>query len=238
MQKYRNTHPFRIMVGSMDEGKNYICVSPYFRDVHDLEHSRLYRYNKDKLEMPLIIGTTYLFGRGDAQALALIYSALNKYLGHEIELIEDWQAIEKWNRNMICIGAHNSKTREILSKFDDTFYKFANNYGVIIKSSKEETNGPLIKAIYPKRGDDSSIIDYGLIIKLADEYNKPEKTIFIIAGIGDLGTAGAAYYFSNHFEKLPIHDKKFGVIIQVPSGIESAKCVKFEDYSDYLKTEE
>ncbi len=79
-------------------------------------------------------------------------------------------------------------------------------------------------------GRDSSEIDYAVILKLRDEYH-PEKNILIIAGLGDTGTAGAAYYLLNHYKELPFDGDSFGVIIEVPSGYESARRIEFSKVS-------
>jgi hypothetical protein len=77
---------------------------------------------------------------------------------------------------------------------------------------------------------DSTDIDYAVILKLKDEFH-PEKNVLVIAGLGDTGTAGAAYYLLNHHQELPYEQETFGVLIEVPSGHESARKVEFNQVS-------
>jgi len=61
-----------------------------------------------------------------------------------------------------------------------------------------------------------------------------KKTILVVAGLGDTGTAGAAYYLLNHFQELPYEQESFGVLIEIPSGYESARRVEFNQVSRFF----
>ena len=79
---------------------------------------------------------------------------------------------------------------------------------------------------------ETSAIDYGIILKLKDDSHFPdEKTVIVIAGLGDNGTAGAAYFLLNHYKKLPFEKETFGELIEVPSGYQSARRVDFDKVS-------
>jgi hypothetical protein len=95
---------------------------------------------------------------------------------------------------------------------------------------KNKAGLQFIRGVIGYAGRDSSYVDYAIILKLKDEYH-PEKNILVIAGLGDTGTAGAAYYLLNHFKELPFEDETFGVLIEIPSGYESARKVDFGQVS-------
>jgi hypothetical protein len=142
--------------------------------------------------------------------------------------------LDYWGRSTICIGAHNSKTREILAKFKNPYFRFELNYRIIVKANSSYTENKagikFTNGVVGFAGRDSSNVDYAIILKLRDEYY-PEKNILVVAGLGDVGTAGAAYYLLNRFKELPFEDETFGVLIEVPSGYESARKVEFSQVS-------
>lgn len=206
-------------------------MSAWIRDLSDIEHSKLYRNDpRNKLS---IVGTQFVYGKGDAIALSYLYQALEKIGLHNRHItIEDSdQMTDFWGRSAICLGAHNLKTREILEKFHNPYFKFDANYRVIIKADDlpitNDDNLVFKRGVFQATSNDSSEIDYGIILKLKDEYF-PDKNIIVIAGLSDISTAGCAFFILSHFDQLPYEDETFGVLIEVPSGYESARLVDFD----------
>ncbi|HCR71046.1 MAG TPA: hypothetical protein DIW23_06350 [Anaerolineae bacterium] len=235
-QTIRLINPLSRVLGTVSEEDSWIYISAWRRQLDDLEHSKLYRNDPKRLSQPIIVGSQYVYGKGDAIALSYVYQAIEKSTKGKTRItVEDSeQMLDYWNRSIICIGAHNSKTREILAKFQNTYFRFELNYSIIveanaeIKSNKSGLN--FVKGVNRSIGRDSSDIDYAVILKLKDEYH-PNKTIIVIAGLGDDGTAGAAYYLLNNYRNLPFEEETFGVLIEVPSGYESARKVDFHQVS-------
>jgi hypothetical protein len=236
-QTKKQVKPLQRVFGTIIEEDTWIYVSAWRRDLGDLDHTRLFRNDPVKLNQPYIIGTQFVYGKGDAIALSYIYQAIEKAGLRErrITLEDSEQMIGSWGRSAICIGAHNSKTREILEKFQNPFFTFAENYSTIVKVDKEpliNSTGIIFKqGVFQRSAPDSSDKDYAIILKLKDEYH-PEKNILVIAGLGDIGTAGAAYYLLTHYAKLPYEEETFGVLIEVPSGYESARQVEFDQIAE------
>ena len=236
IQAKRLINPLCRVLGSIATEVSWIYISAWRRDLDDLEHSRLFRNDPKRLSQPIIVGSQYVYGRGDAIALSYIYQAIEKATKGKTQIIveDSEQMLDYWDRSVICIGAHNSKTREILAKFKNTFYRFELNYSIIIESSSVPTSNKtgvqFVEGVSRHTGRDSSDIDYGIILKLKDEYH-PEKNILVIAGLGDAGTAGAAYYLLNRYKELPFEEDVFGVLIEVPSGYESARKIEFNKVS-------
>jgi len=230
----RDLKPLRRVLGSIATEDSWIYVSAWRRDLRDLDHSRLYRNDPTLTNAPQIVGSALVYGYGDAIALSLIQRTIEKASWRSTSVfVEDTeQTFNIWGRSAVCIGAHNSKTREILAKFDNPYFGFEANYRIIV------ANGvPLIRnadgvgfragvTITPSR--DSSWIDYGVILKLRDQYH-PDKNVIVVAGIGDVGTAGAAYFLLSHYKDLPFDQDTFGVLVEVPSGYGSARRVAFTD---------
>ena len=238
--EYKDSHPIRKILETIAKEDTVIYISPFYRDLHKPQESKLYRYERDRVSLPLISGTQYVYGRGDAIAMSFVLRAINKISPKEhITIIEDdWQALEKWGRTAICIGAHNAKSREIFAKFTNTYYRFAMNYRAIVRNTDENTTPSskktYVPGVFQRKAVDSSVVDYGFIVKLRDQFHPDKKPIIVIAGIGDWGTAGAAYYFENNYHDLPYDQDTFGILIEVPSGYQSARKVVFETVSDFI----
>ena len=119
-----------------------------------------------------------------------------------------------------------------MDKFNKKYFEFVDDYKAITKSDEKPvklSNGIEIgKRVMIKRGRDSSDIDYGIIIKLNDEFDPSQKTIIIVAGISDEGTAGAAYFLLNRYKELPYDEDTFGVLIVVPGTYQSARIAEFD----------
>jgi len=229
-------NPLSRVLGTVATEDSWIYISAWRRDLDDLGHSKLFRNDPKRLSQPIIVGSQYVYGKGDAIALSYVYQAIEKATKGKTHItVEDSeQMLDYWGRSTICIGAHNSKTREILAKFKNTYFRFELNYRLIVEANstyvKNKAGIQFVRGVIGFAGRDSSNVDYAIILKLKDEYY-PEKNILVIAGLGDVGTAGAAYYLLNHFKELPFEDETFGVLIEIPSGYESARKVEFSQVS-------
>lgn len=234
----RQLLPLRKVLGTLASENSWIYISAFRRD---LKTSILYRNDPTKTEQLRIAGSEYVYGRGDALALSYLFHILEKAkIGKILSVVQDSEQVaDLWGRSVICIGAHNSKTREIMTKFHNCQLRFGSNFTEIISDSfPKKTNSDGIKfyrAVRKKNLGDGLDIDYGVILKLKDEY-QPEKNIIVVAGLGDMGTAGSAYFLYKHFDKLPYKQEEFGVLVEVPSGIESAHKVEFEHVSKTYNT--
>ena len=198
----------------------------------DILNSPLHRIEPKYPNPVPIIGSPTIFGEGDALALGLLLQTIEKSRAHiNVNIEETQHALGKWGRSAICIGAHNKKTEEVLEKFDNPYFLFADNKRYIVRPDTEFKVGDaeFIETVRMKSSQTSSTIDYGIILKLRDESHSPDvKTTIVVAGLGDNGTAGAAYFLLNHYSQLPFALDTFGALIQVPSGYQSAKIVDFK----------
>ncbi len=242
IKEWRKTHPLHKLLGSIAEGEDcYIYFSSFFRDLEREDEFKLLRLNPNKSGPDVEVkGPDFLLGEGDALALALILSLLSRIpiKPNRISVERGDLVGKRWGVNCFCIGAHNLSTREVLTKFKNNFYIFDNNYTVITKPSlqpeERSQNGQEIrKGVYITSQFDTEPIDYGIILKFKDQFHSDKKVVFIIAGIGPAGTSGAAFYLLSHYAELSNLGEEFGVLIQVPSGYQSAVQVKFEDEAQY-----
>ena len=112
---------------------------------------------------------------------------------------------------------NNVLTLKILNDPKNTFYAFARGF------VNKRTN-----ATYNCHGR----TDYGVIIKITDDLTKSVQ--ICVAGLGESGTTGAAYFLANRWMELvkKFDDADFGCIIEVTNLYDpSAKMVDCEKAS-------
>ena len=237
-EEWHNLRPINKILGSIYNDKQcHIYFSTFYRDLNKPDKFKLLLWNKihDGKEI-YVNGPAFVLGEGDSLAISFILSLLSKAKieQEQIYIERSEKEIEKWGEGCFCIGAHNPKTRIILNKFKGLHFRFDNNYGVITTADpKDHPNEGYHRGVYIEPTYEPEPTDYGLLIKIKDQFNKPNKTIFIIAGIGPAGTSGAAYYLLNNFRELSEIGSEFELLIQVPSGYQSARQVEFDKVANY-----
>lgn len=203
-----------------------IFITEYWRNIGK---DNIYLHDK----RTKVRGTSRLMGSGDSTALPYIFGLLMKAgkSSSEISTIKSYIDYKtEWDSNFICIGGLTNKvTEKLITNYKDRLpYYFSKGGNSIIKNygSKEKY----------LRGNSEH--DYGMIIKIKG-LNNPNKVLFVVAGIQDLGTAGAAYYLFNNIEKLATKygNDDFGLIIGVKReiGEKSTFEVNFDEISKSLQ---
>jgi hypothetical protein len=229
----RMLRPLREILGTISTENSWVYISAFRTD---MSNSILYRNDHHPSKQTRIFGSEYVYGKGDAIALSYLFHIFEQAkIGKAVLTVQDSEhAHDSWGRSAICIGAHNPKTREIMTKFKSCRFRFHRNYTEITHDDfPQKTNSDGIKfyrAVRKKSVGDGMEIDYGVILKLKDEYHS-DKDIIVVAGLGDMGTAGAAYFLYKNFDELPHRQNEFGILIEVPSGIESARKANFSEAS-------
>lgn len=143
--------------------------------------------------------------------------------------------------NSFCIGAHNARTQIILSKFQRQFFIFDNNYTVITKPEEPSSlyqpiGKPIRRGVFIE-SNGSEPTDYGILLKLKDQFKQDASSIFVVAGIGPAGTSGSAFYLLSNYKELANLGEEFGLLIQVPSGYQSARRVELDKVANYYVKE-
>ncbi|NMC34001.1 MAG: hypothetical protein GYA36_16295 [Veillonellaceae bacterium] len=243
IKEWQKTHPIKKLLGPIANGEEcYLFFSSFFRDLEKPDEFKLLRPNLKKTGPDIeVIGPDFLLGESDALTLALIMSLLSiaSVKPNKISVERGDLASKQWVVNSFCIGAHNPLTREILTKFNNPFFIFDNNYTVITKPDLPPASirqgKEIKKGVYITPHFDTEPTDYGIILKLRNQFQVEKKIIFIIAGIGPAGTSGAAYYLLTHFKEVSTLGDEFGLLIQVPCGFQSAVKVEFDSCAQYYE---
>jgi hypothetical protein len=245
ISKWISTRPLRILLSSFTTEEDcYIIFSSFQRDSQRPDEFKLARWNPERHGSEILVrGPSFVLGEGDAIALSLIRNLLAQLPKKSEQIVVERaeKYLDKWGINSFCIGPHNPRTQIILSKFEKKFFIFDNNYTVITKpdepSSLHQSIGKQIKrgVFFESNGFEPT--DYGILLKLKDQFKQNRSTIFVVAGIGPAGTSGAAFYLLSNYRQLASLGEEFGLLIQVPSGYQSARKVEFDKVANYYVIE-
>lgn len=198
--------PLNKLFGSIAKDSNCkIVLSSLMLNQKLLQISKNYPFVKGNRKVhwhPLLKIT----GIGDSECLSYIYALLKKAEIKEIEMLTDDKVPkDDWRANYICIGggASNYKSRKLLD-ISEPFYKFevtAKTYGFAIKNASGNRK-------WQPRGNE----DFGMIQKL--ELNN--KTMFLLAGLGPIATAGSGYYLLNNWKNIVKRAgrSEFGILLK------------------------
>ncbi len=239
-----STRPLNKLLGSIvTDQYPYIFFSSFYRDLTKPKEFRLFRTITSPREKPQeIVGPALVMGEGDATAISLIQGLLIKAgkKPDDIRLERAEKYMDQWGLSSIIIGLHNPKSRVLLSKSEKIPYKFDLNYRVItLREDKIDSIGEskveYKKGVYIDQTPDSEPTDYAIISKIIDPFHPSKKTLIILAGLGPAGTAGAAYYLVTNYKEISQKTDNFTLLIQVPSGYQSAREVNFDKVADYYQ---
>lgn len=133
-------------------------------------------------------------------------------------LVSDYELQEKLDLSFCSIGGMNNlKTIDVLENEGNIFYDFDlknTSVSIIVRGEKERFS---IDEVY----------DYGFIIKVVPK-SFSNRAWVAIAGLGEWGTSGAAWFLSKRWKEIAkiVNNKPFGLIIKVKKGQdESAEMV-------------
>jgi hypothetical protein len=214
-----------------------IYVAPFKRPLD----SSLFRLDPtpSSIESTPVVGTERVVGWCDTLALSFIYATLLKAGKAPATILINQNPTldyDRWGKSIVCIGAANAKTRAVLESFHNARFAFDDDSSsIVIRPAPSEVEKTIIidereitvRHLLKVRRRPGK--DYGIILKLKDEVLDEHNRVFIVAGLGEDGTAGAAFYLWRHYERLATKEDPFGVLIETTSaGYESAKEVVFD----------
>lgn len=140
------------------------------------------------------------------RSMKYLFEAFKNNTGSVPKLVSDREIVNKLETSFISIGGlNNLKTCSVLESDENNFFIFENfpsgrSPGIVSKKDKN------IRFCIT---DD---YDVGFIIKIIPK-SFPQKTWIAVAGLGEWGTTGAAWFLSKNWKKLP-QNNSFGLIIK------------------------
>lgn len=171
-----------------------------------------------------IVGTDRVVGTGDALALPYLYNLLVKAgkRNDKINVVRSFDNVNQYfDKNFISVGGLTNRVSKMLfNDYIDKFeFSFSKNGNAIIKKYPDNHRQ------YVEITED---YDYGIISKISN-LNHDGKILFVIAGINDMGTAGAAYYLYENYKRLvdTFADYDFSLVIRVSRSIGEKSATEF-----------
>lgn len=151
----------------------------------------------------------------ETKSIKYLSETFGKVVNATPRLFSDEEIEEKLDISFCSIGGlNNLKTKDILQSEENVFYYFDPSGPEVVIATKRDGKKFSVDGIY----------DYAFIIKIIPK-NFPNRVWIAVAGLGEWGTSGAAWFLSKNWRKMP-KNKSFGMIIKVKGGQdESAEIV-------------
>lgn len=204
----------------------FVSDTPFFITYGLLKLDQVFDVEGRPYKFPFIKpDVTETFGNlsalvSDAQTRGVNYvaEAFGKNANIKASLVSDTEIMNKLDISFCSVGGRNNlKTRFVEEHEENKFFKFDLADGGSIVAVKDTT---LRFSVY-------GTFDYGFIIKLRPS-SLSNRTWIAIAGLGEWGTSGAAWFLTRNWKQIEkmYGDKQFGLVIKVKGGKdESAEMV-------------
>lgn len=140
-----------------------------------------------------------------AKSTYYLSELFGRIVNNSPRLLSDEEIEEKLDISFCSIGGlNNLKTKDLLQSKENIFYDFdGTGPEVVIISKTDKTKKFSIDGVY----------DFAFIIKVIPK-NFPNRVWITVAGLGERGTTGAAWFLMKNWQKMP-KNKSFGMIIKV-----------------------
>jgi len=153
----------------------------------------------------------------ETKSAKYISEAFSKDTDNTPNLISDDEIKERLDISYCSLGGYNNlKTIDVLeSEENEFFYIDLSVPEIVVKDDRK------------KRYKVDGTYDYAVIIKVVPK-SFPNRVWIAIAGLGEWGTSGAAWFLSRNWKRIKkiANDQQFGLIIRVKGGQdESAEIV-------------
>lgn len=155
----------------------------------------------------------------ETRAAKYISESYSKSLDKSPRLISDDEIRDKIDISYCSLGGYNNhKSIEIIESIQNEFLEFNLNAPGSIINKKNRQNEYSVDGTH----------DYAVIIKIKNRLF-PNRTQICVAGLGEWGTSGGAWFLANKWEELrkKVDNKNFGAVIKVKGGTdESAELIE------------
>jgi hypothetical protein len=156
----------------------------------------------------------------ETKSAKYISESFSKWANKSPKLISDDEIRDKTDISYCSVGGlNNFKTSEILDSSQNRFYIFSTNSTVTIVNKMDLNKSFAVDGVY----------DYAIIIKIKNRLF-PSRVQICVAGLGEWGTSGGAWFLSNKWKEIrkKVGSKEFGAVIKVKGGSdESAEIIDF-----------
>jgi hypothetical protein len=165
----------------------------------------------------------------DMRAASYLSEAFGQFSGISASLTADDELRDKLDVSYCSLGAFNNwKSLDVLNDSNNVFLSF---------------NPPGKSGIVPRRDSVGAFIadheyDYGAIVKICPA-SFPHRVWLTVAGIGEWGTSGAAWYLATHWPKIArrVGQRPFALIVRVRKERDESAEVVYSDFRPIPKNQ-
>lgn len=152
----------------------------------------------------------------ETRALNYLVQCVSKRTKYAPEIVSDDAVMKKFDLSFCSLGGlTNFKSADVINSSRNRFFTFGTG---LITNNKTK-----------KQYSINNQHDYAVIIKIKSDFSRT-KRYMCIAGLGEWGTSGAAYYISKNWSRIffkTLFYSEFGALIEVQHGSdESARLIE------------
>ncbi len=200
---------------------NFHLVDTYFElDTSQLAHCNSYPHVYRKVgRSNVLVSIETPVSRAELRATKYLTEAIVAGIGEMPSLRTDYELKEPLNISFVSFGGSNYKSEDALRNAGNQF---------VHCEKWEDTCDKDGRKVLEERP--SEMFDYGLILKIHPT-QRPHRTWFVCAGIGEWGTSGAANYLAHRWRKIyeDAKRKEFAIIVRVEkTKDESAERIRWK----------
>lgn len=174
------------------------------------------RFSYTKPLIDFIFSANAVISSSDTESIKYLSEAFARAGLKGPEIVPDDKAVVAGEVFSYCAiaGRNNYKSTSILDA--NMFYKHVMNI------SRYNDPNHLFETGNPKG------CDYALIVKLKNEFY-PDNSMMCVAGLGELGTAGGAWFLANKWKEIhkKVGNKEFACIIRISEQVHNSKLIEY-----------
>lgn len=155
----------------------------------------------------------------ETKSAKYISEAFSKDIDTTPKLISDDEIKARLDISYCSLGGYNNfKTIDVLESEENEFFDIDVSAAEIV-----------VKDDHKKRYKVDGTYDYAVIIKIVPK-SFPNRVWIAIAGLGEWGTSGAAWFLSRNWKKIKkiAKDQQFGLIIRVKGGQDESTEILYQ----------
>lgn len=161
------------------------------------------------------VNLTMLNSTAITRSVSHIAFAISRFSGSSPQIRSDLEMDELMDISFLSVGGvNNFKSLDVLDNGSNSFLTFGERGSITSQNSDRE--------IVRIEGAN----DYGLILKIRPDHNS-QRTWLCVAGIGEWGTSGAAWWLGRHWKTIhkQAKDKPFACITRTRFGSDDSTAL-------------
>lgn len=146
----------------------------------------------------------------EVEGMIDLSATIAQIIGYQPKTKTDVEVFASMDISYCSLGGLSSKTHQLLSSRDNSFYEFNYDAGNVVRDKQDHNI----------RFQLSHIHDYAIILKIRPR-RFPNRVQICVVGMETWGTRGACYFLAHKWKQIEVivGDRSFGAVIEVERNI-------------------